>query len=57
MTTTRWLLGLTRRRPGSLLGAAASIALAVAFIASLGSFVDASRASLSARAAAAVSVD
>ncbi len=57
MTTSRWLLGLARRRPGSLLGAAASIALAVAFIASLGSFVDASRASLSARAAAAVSVD
>ncbi len=57
MTTGRWLLGLTRRRPGSLLGAAASIALAVAFITSLGSFVTASRASLTARAAAAVSVD
>ncbi len=57
VTTTRWILGLARRRPGSLLGAAASIALAVAFITSLGSFVSTSRASLSARAAAAVSVD
>ncbi len=57
MRTLRWLGGLTRRRPWELLGAALSIALAVAFIASLGAFVTGSAGSLTARAAASVGVD
>lgn len=57
MRSLRWLIGLTRRRPGELAGAAASIALAVAFIASLGGFVTSSEASLTSRAIARVPVD
>jgi len=52
-----WLAGLCRRRPLELLGAAVSIAVAVAFIAALGAFITASRAGLSTRAAARVPVD
>ena len=57
MRSVRWLAGLLRRRTGELAGAAASIALAVAFIAALGSFVTTSRASLTTRAIAGVGVD
>ncbi|MCW2761525.1 MAG: hypothetical protein JWR85_1726 [Marmoricola sp.] len=57
MRTTRWLAGLTRRRPLELLVAAVSIALAIAFVASLGAFLTQSRAALTVRAAASVPVD
>ncbi|MGB9378166.1 MAG: FtsX-like permease family protein [Mycobacteriales bacterium] len=57
MRALNWLAGLLRRRPVELLGAAASIAVAVAFIAALGAFITDSRAGLSTRAAASVPVD
>lgn len=57
MRTTRWLAGLTRRRPIELAVAALSIALTVAFVASLGAFVAQSHAALTVRAAASVPVD
>ncbi len=57
MRTFRWLLGLMRRRPLELLVAAVSIAVTVAFVASLGAFVTQSRAALTERAAASVPVD
>jgi len=57
MRTTRWLTGLLRRRPLELLVAAVSIALTIAFVASLGSFVTQSHAGLTVRAAASVPVD
>ncbi|MEP7091680.1 MAG: FtsX-like permease family protein [Nocardioidaceae bacterium] len=57
MRTTRWLTGLIRRRPLELLVAAVSIALTVAFVASLGAFVAQSHAALTVRAARSVPVD
>ncbi|MEP6856082.1 MAG: hypothetical protein ABJA33_11470, partial [Pedococcus sp.] len=57
MRTLRWLTGLLRRRPMEMLVAAISIALTVAFVASLGSFVTQSHAALAVRAAASVPVD
>ena len=57
MRTTRWLTGLIRRRPLELLVAAVSIALTIAFVASLGAFVTQSHAALTTRAAASVPVD
>lgn len=57
MRAVRWLTGLARRRPWDLAGAALSIAVAIAFIASLGAFVTGSAASLTARATAGVPVD
>ena len=57
MRTARWLTGLVRRRPMELLVAAVSIALTIAFVASLGSFVTQSHAALTVRAAASVPVD
>ena len=48
---------LLRARFGSLLGAAGGVALAVALLASLGAFVRASTASMTARAIAAIPVD
>ncbi len=57
MRTTRWLLGLFRRRPLELVVAAVSIAVTIAFVASLGSFVTQSHAALTVRAAASVPVD
>jgi putative ABC transport system permease protein len=51
------LAGLVRRRPIELLVAAVSIAVSVAFVASLGAFVSQSRAALTTRAAASVPVD
>ena len=53
----RWALGLVRRSPVTVLGAALALAVAVAFVASLSSFVVASRADLTTRAAAQVPVD
>lgn len=57
MRTTRWLTGLLRRRPLELLVAALSIALTIAFVAALGSFVTGSHAALTVRAAGSVPVD
>ncbi len=57
MRTTRWLTGLLRRRPLELIVAAVSIALTIAFVASLGAFVTQSHAALTVRAAASVPVD
>ncbi|MDQ1602633.1 MAG: putative transport system permease protein, partial [Actinomycetota bacterium] len=57
MRTVRWLTGLVVRRPLELLTAAVSIAVAVAFVASLGAFETQSRAALTTRAAASVPVD
>lgn len=52
-----WLSGTIRTRSGRLLGAAAGVALMVALIASLGVFLRASSASMTARAIATVPVD
>ncbi|MCW2749549.1 MAG: hypothetical protein JWR83_659 [Aeromicrobium sp.] len=57
MRALGWLTGLIRRRPTELLVAATSIAIAIAFVASLGSFVTQSRNALTVRAAASVPVD
>ncbi len=57
MRTTRWLIGLIRRRPLELVVAAVSIALTIAFVASLGAFVARSHAALTVRAASSVPVD
>jgi putative ABC transport system permease protein len=55
--TVRWLLGLLRRRTGRLLATAAGIALGVALIAALGTFLTASQATMTARALRSVAVD
>jgi putative ABC transport system permease protein len=52
-----WALGLLRRRAGRLLAAAFGIAIAVALLASLGSFLTASKATMTKRAVAGVAVD
>ncbi|MCZ2403983.1 ABC transporter permease [Paenarthrobacter sp. Z7-10] len=52
-----WLGGLLRRRSGRLLATAGGVAVAVALVASLGSFLAAAQASMTARAAAGVAVD
>jgi putative ABC transport system permease protein len=57
MRTVRWVGGLLRRRPLELAVAAISIAVAIAFVASLGAFLTQSRAALTVRAAASVPVD
>ncbi len=57
MRTARWVAGLARRRPLELLVAAVTIAIAIAFVASLGAFVTQSRSALTVRAAASVPVD
>ncbi len=57
MRTLRWLRGLVRRRPAELVVAGVSIAVTVAFVASLGAFVTQSHAALTERAAASVPVD
>ncbi|MCW7946704.1 ABC transporter permease [Streptomyces hygroscopicus] len=54
---TAWVRGLTRHRAGRLLAALAGIALAVALIAALGSFLTASKASMTQRALRSVAVD
>ncbi len=55
--TRVWLAGLMRRRRGRLLGAAAGIAVAVALIVCLGSFLSVSQASMTDRAVRSVAVD
>ena len=52
-----WLRGLLRHRTSSLLLGTAGVAIAVSLLASLGSFLAASQATMTARAAAGVAVD
>ncbi|MEU6994932.1 ABC transporter permease [Streptomyces sp. NPDC046465] len=54
---TTWAGGLARHRIGRLLAAATGIALAVALVASLGSFLTASKATMTGRALRSVAVD
>ncbi|MFH8391490.1 FtsX-like permease family protein [Streptomyces sp. NPDC018036] len=54
---TPWAKGLTRHRAGRLLAALAGVALAVALIAALGSFLTASQATMTQRALRSVAVD
>ena len=54
---TLWLSGLLARRSGRLLGAVVGVALTVALLAVLGSFIAASAGSMTQRAIAAVPVD
>ncbi|MGW4758264.1 FtsX-like permease family protein [Streptomyces chartreusis] len=54
---TSWVRGLAHSRAGRLFAAAAGIALAVALIASLGSFLTASKATMTQRAIQSVTVD
>lgn len=54
---TTWLAGLLRHRGGRILTAALTLALAVALIAALGTFLTASRSTMTARAARSVAVD
>ncbi|MGW4568185.1 FtsX-like permease family protein [Streptomyces sp. NPDC004561] len=54
---TAWARGLARHRAGRLLAALAGIALAVALIAALGSFLTASKATMTQRALRSVAVD
>ncbi len=56
-TLALWSTGLVKRRAGRLAAAAAGIALAVAMLASLGSFLAASKATMTHRAAGSVAVD
>jgi putative ABC transport system permease protein len=57
MRTLRWTLGLLRRSTLAVAGGALAVGLAVAFVASLTSFVSTTRADLTVRAAAQVPVD
>ncbi|MEW2042788.1 ABC transporter permease, partial [Streptomyces sp. NPDC005534] len=54
---TAWAAGLARHRTGRLVAALAGIALAVGLIASLGSFLTASKATMTQRAVRSVAVD
>ncbi|MFD8418265.1 FtsX-like permease family protein [Streptomyces sp. NPDC059466] len=54
---TAWAGGLARHRTGRLLAALAGVALAVALIAALGSFLTASKATMTQRAVRSVAVD
>ena len=57
MFALTWLRGLLARRRGRLLGVTAGVALAVALLASIGSFLSASKATMTQRAVADVAVD
>ncbi len=52
-----WLRGLIARRPGRLIGTACGVAVAVALLAALGSFLAASKATMTRQAVADVAVD
>ncbi|TKA06671.1 FtsX-like permease family protein [Actinacidiphila oryziradicis] len=52
-----WLAGLLRRRGGRLFGAALGVATAVALLATLGSFLSSTRATMTAQAVREVNVD
>jgi putative ABC transport system permease protein len=53
----RWVLSLTRRRPSRVLGAAVGVALAVALLGTLGSFISSVKALMTTRAISQVAVD
>ncbi|RFB87682.1 ABC transporter permease [Rhizobium leguminosarum bv. trifolii] len=53
----RWLIGLIRTRSGRLVGTIGGVALTVAFIACLGSFLQSNTAQMTARSVAQVPVD
>jgi putative ABC transport system permease protein len=55
--TLTWLAGLAARRRARLLGAMAGVAVAVALLASIGSFISAAEATMTARSIAGVAVD
>src|SRR5471032_3062587 len=55
--TFLWWRGMLARRSGRLASAAAGVAVAVALLASLGSFLASSKATMTARAARSVAVD
>jgi len=55
--TLTWLVGLLRRRRGRLAAAAVGVAVSVALLASLGTFLAASKATMTARAVQNVTVD
>ncbi|MDQ6657165.1 MAG: FtsX-like permease family protein [Actinomycetota bacterium] len=55
--TVIWIVGLIRRRGGRLIATAAGVALAVALIASLGTFLTASQTTMTQRALRSVAVD
>jgi putative ABC transport system permease protein len=57
MLTLTWLRGLARMRTGRLLGVAAGVAVAVALLAALGSFLAASKATMTTRSIDRVAVD
>lgn len=57
MLGVTWLRGLIARRRGRLAAAAAGVAIAVAVLASIGSFLSASKATMTRRSVADVSVD
>jgi len=55
--TRAWLLGLLRQRPLRIWGTALGVALTVAFLASLGTFITSGAESMTRRATASVAVD
>lgn len=55
--TLTWVRGLIAHRRGALVAAAAGVAVAVALLASIGSFLAGSRATMTARAISSVAVD
>jgi len=57
MLGLNWLRGLVARRPGRLVATAAGVAIAVALLASIGTFLGSSKATMTKRAAATVGVD
>ena len=56
-TAAQWIVGLWRRRLWFMVAASLSIAVTIAFTAALGSFVSASRATLTERASQTIAVD
>ncbi len=57
MSAVLWLRGLVRRRPGRLLATAAGVAVAVALLASIGTFLSATNSEMTDRAISRVAVD
>ncbi len=57
MRALSWIRGLVTHSPAAVLGGAVSVAVTVAFVASLGSFITVSSADLTVRASARVPVD
>ena len=57
MSELRWVIAVARRQPGRLLAVAAGIALAVALISSIGTFVRDARQTMTSRSISEVAVD